>query len=69
MQELAINIEEFYKKYGPMVLRRCRTILSNEDKALDAMQDVFVKLIQKENELMDNSPSSLFIQNSYKYLF
>ena len=56
---MAINVEEYYRKYGPMVLRRCRTLLSNEDKALDAMQEVFIKLIKKENELMDNSPSSL----------
>jgi RNA polymerase sigma-70 factor (ECF subfamily) len=56
---LAINVEEYYKKYGPMVLRRCRTLLSNEDKALDAMQDVFIKLIKKDSDLMDNSPSSL----------
>ena len=56
---MAINVEEYYIKYGPMVLRRCRMLLTNEEKALDAMQDVFVKLIKKENELMDNSPSSL----------
>jgi RNA polymerase sigma-70 factor, ECF subfamily len=56
---LAINVEEYYKKYGPMVLRRCRMLLCNEEKALDAMQDVFVKLIKKEKELIDNSPSSL----------
>ena len=56
---MAINVEEYYKKYGPMVLRRCRTLLSNEDKALDAMQDVFIKLIKKDSDLMDNSPSSL----------
>ena len=34
-------------------------LLSNEEKALDAMQDVFVKLIKKEKELMDNSACSL----------
>lgn len=56
---MAINVEEYYRKYGPMVLRRCRMLLSNEEKALDAMQDVFIKLIRKEKELVDNSPSSL----------
>ena len=35
-----INIEEYYTRYGPMVLRRCRQLLRDEDRALDAMQDV-----------------------------
>ena len=62
---MAINVEEYYKKYGPMVLRRCRTLLSNEDKALDAMQDVFIKLIKKDSDLMDNSPSSLLYRIAF----
>ncbi|MBN2529197.1 MAG: sigma-70 family RNA polymerase sigma factor [Deltaproteobacteria bacterium] len=39
------NIEEYYTLYGPMVLRRCRTILNCEEEALDAMQDTFVKIL------------------------
>lgn len=56
---MAINIEEFYRKYGPMLLRRCRSILKNEEAALDAMQDVFVKILKKEKVLNSDSPSSL----------
>ncbi len=56
---MAINIEDFYRKYGPMVLRRCRSILKNEEAALDAMQDVFVKILKREKVLNGNSPSSL----------
>ncbi|MDA3958089.1 sigma-70 family RNA polymerase sigma factor [Oceanispirochaeta sp.] len=48
-----------YIKYGPMVLRRCRSLLKDEDLALDAMQDVFVKLISKQDKLKENYPSSL----------
>lgn len=56
---MPLDIEEFYRKYGPMVLRRCRTILKNEEAACDAMQDVFVKILKKQNELHNDSPSSL----------
>ena len=42
-----------------MVLRRCRSLLKDEDLALDAMQDVFVKVINKQDSLKDKYPSSL----------
>ena len=42
-----------------MVLRRCRALLKNEEQALDAMQEVFVKVLQKSDVLDDRAPSSL----------
>ena len=56
---MGIDIEELYKKYGPMVLRRCRWILKEENRALDAMQDVFVQLIRYKDKLHGTYPSSL----------
>ena len=56
---MKINVEQFYTKYGPMVLRRCRALLKNEELALDAMQEVFVKVLQKSDVLDDRAPSSL----------
>ncbi len=56
---MAIDIRAYYEKYGPMVLRRCRFMLKDEERARDAMHDVFVKLIKKEDELKDQYPSSL----------
>ena len=56
---MKINVEQFYTKYGPMVLRRCRALLNNEEQALDAMQEVFVKVLQKSDVLDDRAPSSL----------
>ncbi len=56
---MAVNVEEFYEKYGPMVLRRCRSLLYNEEEALDAMQDVFVRVLKKQELLNDKAPSSL----------
>lgn len=48
-----------YEKYGPMVLRRCRFLLKDEEKALDAMQDVFVRILEKRTSL-SSVCSSLF---------
>ncbi len=56
---MKIDVEQFYTKYGPMVLRRCRSLLKNEEQALDAMQEVFVKVLQKADVLDDRAPSSL----------
>jgi RNA polymerase sigma-70 factor (ECF subfamily) len=56
---MLIDIEELYKKYGSMVMRRCRTILKNEESALQAMQDVFVKVLRSGNRLDMRYPSSL----------
>ena len=52
------DFDNLYRQYGPMVLRRCRFILKNEEKALDAMQDVFVRLIERK-EKINNVCSSL----------
>jgi len=56
---LAVNVEELYKKYGAMVFRRCRSLLKDEERAMDAMQDVFVKLLKRKKDLNDKYPSSL----------
>jgi RNA polymerase sigma-70 factor (ECF subfamily) len=42
-----------------MVLRRCRSLLNDEDQALDAMQDVFVKVLRRKDTLRPDHPSSL----------
>ena len=59
-----VNIEELYRRYAPMVLRRCRQLLRDEDKALDAMQDVFAKLLAYRERLEMKYPSSLLYRIS-----
>lgn len=54
-----MNVEMLYQTYGPMVLRRCRRLLHDEDQALDAMQDVFVQVLQSQDRLKSTYPSSL----------
>jgi RNA polymerase sigma factor (sigma-70 family) len=54
-----LNVEALYERYGPMVLRRCRYLLRDEDEALDVMQDVFMNLIRNAERLNAAYPSSL----------
>jgi RNA polymerase sigma-70 factor (ECF subfamily) len=61
---MQIDIEEYYTRYGPMVLRRCRQLLRDEEKALDAMQEVFTKLMISQKRLKGIYPSSLLFRIS-----
>lgn len=57
-KETAVEIETLYRQFGPMVLRRCRQMLRDEDAARDAMQDVFVQVLRRESMVLEH-PSSL----------
>ena len=58
-----LTLEDFdtlYNQYGPRVLRRCRFLLKDEDKALDAMQDVFVRLIERKEKISNICSSFMY---------
>jgi RNA polymerase sigma-70 factor, ECF subfamily len=54
-----LDVEDTYRRYGPMVLRRCRRLLRDEQLALDAMQDTFIQVLRYRDRLRDEAPSSL----------
>jgi RNA polymerase sigma-70 factor (ECF subfamily) len=56
---LAVDVEAFYQRYGPLVYRRCKHLLRDEDRAMDAMQEVFVKVLAVQDRLDDRAPSGL----------
>lgn len=56
---MAIDVDAYYRRFGPMVLRRCRFLLRDEEKAVDAMHDVFVQLLDHQGGLEGTAPSSL----------
>jgi RNA polymerase sigma-70 factor (ECF subfamily) len=58
---MSVDIESLYRTHGPMVLRRCRRLLRDESKALDAMHDVFVELLRRENRLDARAPAGLLL--------
>ncbi len=56
------TVETLYRQYGPLVYRRCLAVLKDEEAAYDALQEVFVRLM--------NSPRSLErIESPVAYLF
>ncbi len=59
VEGIALDVEALYRRYGPMVLRRCRWMLRDESWARDAMQDVFVQLLKREDSMTVEHPSSL----------
>lgn len=56
---MAIDVNAYYRQYGPMVMRRCRQLLKDESRAEDAMHDVFVEVLRREDQLREQAPSSL----------
>jgi RNA polymerase sigma-70 factor (ECF subfamily) len=56
---VGIDVEPLYRRYGPMVLRRCQRLLGNPEAAEDAMHDVFVQLCRRTEALEDRGMSSL----------
>ena len=56
------DIEAFYVRYGPMVLRRCRRLLGDEQAAYDAAQEVFLKVVTRRGRLTGDYPSALLFR-------
>ncbi|HTE49738.1 MAG TPA: sigma-70 family RNA polymerase sigma factor [Kofleriaceae bacterium] len=54
-----IDAGAYYLRYGPMVLRRCRHLLRDDERARDAMHDVFVNVLRYQERLDESAPSSL----------
>jgi RNA polymerase sigma-70 factor (ECF subfamily) len=59
---LSIDVAEQYRTHGPMVLRRCRALLRDEEAAVDAMHDVFVQLLRHQGKLDATRPASLLLR-------
>jgi RNA polymerase sigma-70 factor, ECF subfamily len=59
VKDQLLDVGALSRQYGAMVLRRCRQLLRNEEDAVDACQDVFVRLIEHERRLDARYPSSL----------
>jgi RNA polymerase sigma-70 factor (ECF subfamily) len=59
---VSIDVESWYRRYGPMVVRRCRYLLRNEEQAMEAAQDVFVQLIRRQEQLTGDAPAGLLLR-------
>lgn len=61
---MPIDVAQLYQAHGPMVLRRCRRLLRDEGKALDAMHDVFVEILRRQDQLDDRAPAALLLKTA-----
>jgi len=59
---MALPVEKLYETYGPMVYRRCLRLLRDESKAVDAMHDVFVEILRRQELLHDGARASLLLR-------
>jgi len=57
-----LDVEAHYRRYGPMVLRRCRALLRDPEAAVDAMHDTFVRLLEHRATLDERAPASLLLR-------
>ena len=57
------ELAELYARYAPIVLRRARAILGNEELAQDAVQETFAKVISRWGQFRgDASPTTWIYQ-------
>jgi RNA polymerase sigma-70 factor, ECF subfamily len=59
IRERGVDVDGLYRRFGPMVLRRCRDLLGSEEAAADAMQETFVRVLRNQETLRGDYPSSL----------
>jgi len=54
------EFEQYYKKYSPMIFRRCKFLLGDGELAMEAMQDTFVNFIKSYDPSKEPFFSSWF---------
>jgi RNA polymerase sigma-70 factor (ECF subfamily) len=54
-----IDVEALYYRFEPMVLRRCKQLLGNDEAAADATQETFLRLLRRRKNLHARYASSL----------
>lgn len=59
-KEMPLDTEELFRRYGPMVLRRCRWMLHDDDLASDALQEVFLKILRNGAAMPDFPAAYLY---------
>jgi RNA polymerase sigma-70 factor (ECF subfamily) len=57
---LSVDVEAYFRTWGPMVHRRCAALLKSEAEADDATQEVFVRVLRRAQQgaVVDDKPVS-----------
>ena len=61
---MGVDIRDLYQRYAPMVHRRCKALLRDEEEAMEAMQDVFVEVLRREDRIEVAAPSSFLYRTA-----
>lgn len=56
---MPLDVDAAYRRYGPLVRRRCQQLLRDPERARDATQDVFVRLVRRAGDLDDHALGTL----------
>ena len=59
---LSLDVEDLYRRYAPLVRRRCMQLLRDGALADDALQEVFVNCLRNKDRLVADYPSSLLFR-------
>ncbi|HEY1097324.1 MAG TPA: sigma factor, partial [Myxococcota bacterium] len=53
-----VDVEAWFRTWGPMVHRRCVQLLKSQAEADDAVQDVFVRVVRRQQAggVVDDKP-------------
>ncbi|MCO4743671.1 MAG: RNA polymerase sigma factor [Proteobacteria bacterium] len=57
----ALNVEALYRRYGDLVLGRCRTLLRNEADAQEVCQEVFLRLHRYRSSFRGDAAPSTYL--------
>ena len=58
---MGLDVEALYRRYGDMVLGRCRTLLKNDAEAQDACQEVFLKVHRYRHSFRNEAKPSTYL--------
>jgi RNA polymerase sigma-70 factor, ECF subfamily len=61
---MSIDIRAWYERFGPMVHRRCKVLLRDDEEATEVMQDVFVEVLRRGGRLEVDAPSSFLYRTA-----
>lgn len=61
---MRVDVHDWYERFGPMVQRRCRGLLKDDEEAFEVTQDVFVEVLRRADTLHVDAPSSFLYKTA-----
>jgi RNA polymerase sigma-70 factor (ECF subfamily) len=58
---MALDITALYRRYGDLVLGRCRTLLGNDDDAMEMAQEIFLRLHRYQDRFRGDAAPSTYL--------